>query len=158
MDERSMENLGIAEKTEQAARGHFREGFNCAECVLLGYMDTHDTGMSSDILTLITGFGGGIGRTRNICGAISGAVMSLGFEKGRKNPCQELEPKERAAELGTIYPIFADLVNEIKDHYGTLLCSELSAPFEDFDGRERKKNCQEIVGFCAGLAAKHAEK
>ena len=158
MDEKNMEQLGIVEKTEQAAREHFRHGLNCTECVVQGFLDTHDTGMPSEVLALATGFGGGVGRTKNLCGAISGAVMALGLVKGRRNPLAKETPGERVRELGELYPFFTDMVREIEAHYGTLVCSELSAPFGEFESKARRRNCQEMVGYCAAIAAKYAGK
>ena len=50
------------------------------------------------------------------------------------------------------------LAKEIKDEYGTLICSELSNPFGDFACKERKKNCMTMIMHCAKLAAKYAEE
>ena len=157
MDENKVE-LSVAEQAEQAAKDYFRQGLNCAECVLKAFMDTHETGMSEEVLALATGFGGGIGRAQSLCGAISGAVMAVGMAKGRRNPLEKETPRERAQELGTIYPHFAEMVQELEGRYGTMICKELSSPFDEFEGKSRRKNCQEIIGFCAALAARYAEK
>jgi len=152
------QQLSMIEKTEQAAKEYFRHGLNCAECVVQGFLDTHDTGMPSEVLALATGFGGGVGRTQNLCGAISGAVMALGLVKGRRNPQEKETPAERIRELGEIYPLYAEMVREIEAQYGTLICRELCAPHGDFEGKVRRKSCQEMVGYCAALAAKYAEE
>mgnify|MGYP007022410953 CR=1 FL=1 len=47
---------------------------------------------------------------------------------------------------------------EIEEKYGTLICKEMAQPFGDFESKPRKKNCMEIVSYCASLAAKYAEK
>lgn len=151
------EKIQIAEDT---ARGYFRQGLNCTECVLETYMDLYETGMPEEILCMATGFGGGIGHTKNQCGAISGAVMAVGLEKGRTNP---FGPKEEMGQRishlqNGIYPCFAELVEEIKEEYGTLICSEMSQPFGDFDSKPRKKNCMQIIAYCAGLTVKYTEK
>ena len=158
MDEKNADLLSTEDKAQELARGYFREGLNCSECVLLAFMDTHETGMPPEILALSTGFGAGIGHTKNICGAITGAVMALGLEKGRRNPFEVETPRERAGELKEIYPTFGEMANEIEARYGSLLCSEITGPLGDFEGRERRKNCQEIIGHCAKLASKYAEK
>lgn len=153
------ENKTIEESMTEAeamAKNYFKQGLNCAECVMRTFLDTHDTGFSEEIMALSTGFGGGMGRTRNTCGAITGAVLALGTLKGRKNAFEKETPAERTKDLVTIYEPFADLINEIKDTYGTLICSELSAPHGDFECKSRKKNCQQIIGHCAALAAKYA--
>lgn len=151
------EKIVIAQET---AKGYFRQGLNCTECVLRTYMDLYEIGMPDEILCMATGFGGGIGHTKNMCGAISGAVMALGLDKGRKDP---FGPKEEMGERisilqGEIYPRFAELIGDIKNEYGTLICAEMSQPFGDFDSKPRKKNCMQVIATCAGLAVKHTEK
>ena len=126
---------------DEISRGYFRQGLNCTECVLKTFMDIYDIDLPEDILCMATGFGGGIGHTKNICGAITGAVMALGTVKGRRDP---FGPKEemgaRIKHLqGDIYPVFGKMVNEIEDKYGTLICREMSQPFGDFDSKPRKK-------------------
>ena len=64
----------------------------------------------------------------------------------------------RVAELtGQVYPVFADLVRELEAEYGTLICRELCAPQGDFEGRARKKSCQQMIGYCCRLVEKYAE-
>ena len=62
---------------DEISRGYFRQGLNCTECVLKTFMDIYDIDLPEDILCMATGFGGGIGHTKNICGASPGAVMAL---------------------------------------------------------------------------------
>ena len=150
------EKLAVA---DEISRNYFRQGLNCAECVMRTIMDMYETSMPDDVLCMATGFGGGIGHTKNICGAITGAVMALGIFKGRKNP---FGPREEMAERikdlqGNIYPVFADMVNDIENEYGTLICREMSQPFGDFESKPRKKNCMEIIAYCSKLAVAYAE-
>lgn len=157
VDKTKEERIQIA---QEIAKNYFRQGLNCSECVLRTYMDLYETGMPDEILCMATGFGGGVGHTKNMCGAISGAVMSLGLSKGRKDP---FGPKEEMGERisllqNEIYPKFAELVNEIKNEYGTLICAEMSQPYGDFDSKPRKKNCMQAIAYCAGLAVKYTEE
>ena len=100
-----------------------------------------------------------MGHTRNTCGAITGAVMALSAVIGRENPLAKETVPERIAELQQgIYPAVGSMVNEIKEQYGTLICSELSDPFGDWNGKERKRNCLSMITYCAGLAAKYAKE
>ena len=115
--------------------------------------------LPKEVVKLATGFGGGMGHTKNTCGAITGAVMALSAIVGRENPAAKETVGERITELQQgIYPIVGKMVNEIKDEYGTLICSELSNPFGDFACKERKKNCMTMIMHCANLAAKYAEE
>lgn len=100
-----------------------------------------------------------MGHTKNTCGAITGAVMALSAMWAEKILQAKETVGERITELQQgIYPIVGKMVNEIKDEYGTLICSELSNPFGDFACKERKKNCMTMIMHCANLAAKYAEE
>lgn len=148
----------LQEKARTLARGYFREGLNCAECVLKSFLDLGLTDYSEDILALATGFGGGIGHTRNDCGSVLGAVLAIGTVKGRKNPMEKDTLAERIQQLqgeNGIYKIFGGLVEEFTQKYGTIVCNELSLGYE-WEGKQRKKNCQELIGYCAELAVKYA--
>lgn len=153
MDEKT---TAAMQQAEEIARGYFKQGLNCSECVFRTFLDTHETGLPDEVIGLSSGFGGGLGRTRNTCGAITGAVLAVGAAKGRKNPLAKETPAERAKELTEVYSPFQQMIHEIEEHYGTLNCKELSAPHGEFEGKARKKNCQEIIGYCAALAAKYA--
>lgn len=146
------------EKAKNLAGYYFTQGLNCAECVMLACIDVYGQNIPREAVSLATGFGGGMGRTRNTCGAVTGAVMALGMKKGRTNPLAKEEVKDRRQELGEIYPDFGEMVEEIKDNYGTLICSELLDPAHDFEGKEKKKGCQQIIIYCAEKAAVRLEK
>lgn len=146
------------EQVEQDAKNGFRQGLNCSECVLGSFMAHYETPFPKDVVALATGFGGGMGHTKNTCGAVTGAVMALSAVVGRRNPVEKETMAERIQELNGIYEIVGRMVEEIKGEYGTLICSELSAPHGDFEGKARKKSCMQMIGYCAGLAAKYAEE
>ncbi len=156
MDENK--ELTVVEKVEQDAKNCFKQGLNCSECVMTAMLNNFETGLPAEVITLATGFGGGMGHTKNTCGAITGAVMALSAMVGRKNPMAKETMPERIAELQDIYGVVGKMVNEIKDEYGTLTCSELSDPLGDWEGKARKRNCMQMITYCAGLAAKYAEE
>ena len=145
---------------DELGRGYFRQGLNCTECVLRTFMDLYEGGVPDEVLCMAIGFGGGMGHTKNTCGAVTGAVMALGLLRGRRNP---FGPKEEMGERikhlqQEIYPVFGEMVEEIEAKYGTLICREMSQPFGEFDSKPRMRNCMEIVGYCAQLAVKYAEE
>lgn len=146
------------DEAERRGREYFRQGLNCTECVLRTWMDLHETGLPDGAVRLASGFGLGMGNTRNTCGAIVGAVMALGAARG-EDPLQTAAPAERIARLNeAVYPSVAALIREIEQDYGTLICKELSASHGDFDGRVRKKSCQQFIGYCCRLAEKYADQ
>lgn len=148
----------LSEQTEAAARDYFRHGLNCAECVLKSFLELGMTDFPPEIVALASGFGGGIGYTRNTCGAALGGALAVGTMQGRKDPLARETVQERIAELNSedgIYQIFRRYMEEIEARYGTVVCRELSQAY-DWEGKPRKKNCQEIIGYCAALATKYA--
>jgi C_GCAxxG_C_C family probable redox protein len=70
-------------KREEKAIGIFRSGLNCAQAVLTAYAD--DLNINSDLAVNIScGFGGGMGRLQETCGAVTGSYMVLGIFNGNK--------------------------------------------------------------------------
>ena len=150
-------NQEYIEKAETVAGEYFKQGLNCAECVFQSCLDMQNINLPKEVISLASGFGGGMGQTRNTCGAITGAILALSALKGRNNFEKET-PKERIQQIQQVYIPFKEMVQEIEQQYGTLICKELSAPHGDFAGKERKKNCKQIISYCAGLVAKYAEQ
>lgn len=157
MDENK--ELTLVEKVEAEAKECFRSGLNCSECVMTAFLNNFETGLPKEAVKLATGFGGGMGHTKNTCGAITGAVMALSAIVGRENPTAKETMAERVQELQQgVYPVVGKMVHEMEEKYGTLICSELSNPHGDWEGKARKKNCMAMITECAALAAKHAEE
>ena len=150
--------LTTREQEEQDAKNGFRQGLNCSECVLGSFMANFETPFPKDVIALATGFGGGMGHTKNTCGAVTGAVMALSTIVGRKNPAEKETMAERIQELNGIYDIVGRMVEEIKDEYGTLICSELAAPHGDFEGKTRKKSCMQMMGWQQNTQKKPAAR
>ncbi|MBR5315171.1 MAG: C_GCAxxG_C_C family protein [Firmicutes bacterium] len=156
-DKNTEELMALA---DELARGYFKQGLNCTECIVRVMMDIYETNLPEEVICMATGFGGGIGHSKNMCGAVSGAVMALGMLNGRRDP---FAPKEEMAakikELQQqIYPPFGEMAGDIEEKYGTLICKEMSKQYDDFDSKPRKKNCMEIIAYCAQLAVKYAEE
>ena len=65
----------------EKAANNFREGYNCAQSVLLAF--ANQVGLKEDeALKLASSFGGGMGRLREVCGAVSAMFMIAGILKG----------------------------------------------------------------------------
>ena len=97
----------------------FREGYNCAQAVFCAFCDA--TGLSTDeAARLASPFGGGMGRLREVCGAVSGALLVLGAVEGYSTPGNPEAKKnhyERVRE-------FARRFSEVN---GSIVCRELLA-------------------------------
>ncbi len=63
------------------AKAFFEQGYNCAQSVALAFCD--ETGLAPETAAkLASSFGAGMGRLREVCGAVSGALLVLGAVKG----------------------------------------------------------------------------
>ncbi len=149
------------EKKEQMikkAGDYYNIGLNCPECVLQSWLDMDESGYPPEIIALASPFGAGLGKTRNMCGALVGACLAVATQKGRKNPLGKETMAERVAELngpGGVYEQFGNIAREFEEKFGAVNCRDLIAPFEDPDGLERKRFCKKIIKYGAELAANH---
>lgn len=101
---------------EQAVE-RFREGFNCAQAVFSTY--AHLAGIdANDALRIATGFGAGMGRMQEVCGAATGAFMLIGCQHGMVQPA-DTAAKERA------YALVQDFASRFQQLNGSLLCRDL---------------------------------
>ena len=127
-------------------------GYNCAESVLGGVVAAHSQEPAP--LRIGTGFGGGIGRTGDGCGAVTGAVLALGWLKGRTSP----DDKETYARVSTS---IRKLLADFRAEYGTLTCSALTgydlsdpAVLPKFaEDKERRTKCAGFIDTAARLAS-----
>jgi C_GCAxxG_C_C family probable redox protein len=96
----------------------FASGFNCSESVLLALSRELNEPTEHIIPCIATGFGGGIARTGSTCGALSGAIMTIGLIVGR-NKSNELEKKE------IVYEMAFKMITDFEREFGTSLCKNL---------------------------------
>jgi C_GCAxxG_C_C family probable redox protein len=131
----------------EIAEKKFKEGFNCAQSVLFSYAD--ELGLSRDLaLRIANGFGGGMGRKQEVCGAVSGGIMVLGLKYGRG----ENEGKEKQ-EL--TYQKVRELIDAFVNEYGTMNCRELLSGCvllspegqKQFSEKKLITRCHEYVRF-----------
>lgn len=103
----------------EKARSLFMAGFNCAQSVFAAFCDV--TGMDEETaLRLSSSFGGGIGRMREVCGAVSGMAMVAGMVSGYADPKNQ---DEKAAH----YALVQKLANTFKAQNGSVVCRDLLA-------------------------------
>ena len=104
------------ERSEQA-RDLFLSGHNCAQSVVLSFAD--DLKFSQELgLKMAAGFGAGMGRQQETCGAVTGAIMVLGLLKG--------EQVNNNDELKThAYGAVKELVKGFEEEFQTTRCRDL---------------------------------
>ena len=95
----------------------FREGYNCSQAVLLAFSDV--TGLDNETAAKVaSGFGGGLGRMREVCGAVSGAAMVLGLVRGYS------DSKDFNAKKAQ-YNLVQEFAKRFKEKNGSIICREL---------------------------------
>ena len=96
----------------------FLNGCNCAQAVLVAFCDR--TGLDPDFAAKIScGFGGGVGRLREVCGAVSGMVMAADLLYGYIDPGDEDTAKKAHYEL------VQTLANRFREEAGSIICREI---------------------------------
>jgi C_GCAxxG_C_C family probable redox protein len=117
-------------------------GYNCAQAVFASFADLY--GMDEvTALKLSTSMGGGIGGTRNVCGAVSAMAMVAGLETGISD-AEDKDGKKRN------YDIVKSLLDEFEKENGSVVCKELLGLVET-PVPLKKKPCMEYIRFCAQL-------
>ncbi len=102
---------------EQQAVQYFLDGYNCAQAVFLAFAP--DLGMErAAAARLSSSFGGGMGRLREVCGAVSGMLMAAGALYGYDTPGDDVQ---KAAH----YALVQALAGQFREAHSTLLCREL---------------------------------
>lgn len=99
------------------AAENFKEGYNCAQSVLLAFAD--EIGLDKEtVLKLSSSFGGGMGRMREVCGAVSAMFIIAGLLKGYTAP-------DNDKIKGEHYKLIQDLAKDFKTCHHTIVCREL---------------------------------
>ena len=141
----------MREKSEQAME-LFRQGYNCAQSVFAAFCE--DLGIDFEMaLRLSSSFGGGMGRLREVCGAVSGMFAIAGMKYGYTNP---KDSKAKAAH----YKLIQELAAKFRAGNHSIICRELlgldagpddPVPALRTDEYYKKRPCAELVGYAARL-------
>lgn len=133
-----------AESRAAKAEAYFTEGYNCAQSVVLAFADV--LGADADTLKSVAApFGGGMGRLREVCGAVSGMFMVAGLALRPDT----LDRKDKNA----LYALERDMAREFAERAGSIVCRDLllTRPHGDVHNSEKPK-CRELVGIAARIA------
>jgi C_GCAxxG_C_C family probable redox protein len=133
----------LAELAARRAENLFREHrLSCSEAALLVVNLGFEGGLTTEqSLCLGSGFGGGVGGSGCVCGALSGAVMALGLFLGPG--CRSGLGKKKFRKL------VANFHDSFREESGTVCCRDLIADF-----RKNRKGqallCRGLTGRCTG--------
>ena len=104
-------------KTSEKAAAMFLEGYNCAQAVVTACGT--DFGLPRETaIKVAQAFGGGLGRTGNICGAVTGALMVVGLKRSATDG-GDAKAKQESCKLAQ------EFMNRFKARHGSLLCRDL---------------------------------
>ena len=131
---------------------HFREGYNCSQSLVLTFADLLPL-EESVLLKLSSSFGGGMGRLREVCGAVSGMFLVCGLLYGYDGP-------ETGPVKAEHYARIQELARRFEEKHGSIVCRELlglsvrrESPVPEARTAEyyRKRPCPEIIGDAAEI-------
>lgn len=142
----------------ELAKQNFENGCNCAQSVLTAFTDL--TGLTeAQSMKIASSFGGGMGRLREVCGALTGAFMVLGL----------LYADDHVPEHGaksTHYERVQEFAAKFREQNGSILCRDLLAGVETVPGKVpekrskeyyEKRPCGELVRYAADLLDRYIE-
>ena len=158
-----MKEFNIEERVEKAKRLFKEGGFNCCQAVVLAYNDLF--GLNDETAAAISsGFGGGMGRMREVCGAVSGMTMLAGLIRPAADPSVK---DWRTAN----YALVQKMAGEFKVLNGSIVCKELlglvpmgsgspalkesPVPSDRTPEYYKKRPCEELVGIAARIVGEN---
>jgi len=133
------------------AKELFEQGYNCSQSVFAAFCD--ETGLDLETaLKISSSFGGGMGRLREVCGAVTAMFMIAGIKYGYTSP----ENDELKAEH---YKLIQMLAAKFREHNGSYICRDLLGldgadnpmPERRSEKYYQTRPCSSIVEYAAEL-------
>lgn len=135
----------------ELAKSLFHEGYNCSQAVALAFAD--EISMDKDLIArAVSGFGGGMGRMREVCGCVSGMAFVLSCIYGYS------DPKDNTRKTA-LYKMINDVANRYKEINGSIICRELLGlakpdgivPEKRTEGYYKKRPCAELCKIAGDI-------
>ena len=150
------------ETRREKAKALFRQGCNCCQAVALAFEDVAALrGVTPEqLLAAASGFGGGMGRLREVCGCVSGMTMIAGL-------ASPADPSDHAARTAN-YALVQQLAGDFRAANGSIVCRELLGlrtagrqavaavspePSERTEQYYKSRPCEALVGCAAEILA-----
>ena len=133
----------------------FKQGYNCAQSVFC----THCEKVGIDFETgvkLTSSFGGGMGRLREVCGAVSAMFMLIGLKKGYASPTDDKTKEKHYAKV-------QELAQKFENKFGSIICRNLlglpdgkseAKPSKRTEQYYKERPCEEFIKFASELVEK----
>lgn len=139
-------------KHSEYAKQLFLKGYSCSQSIAAAFCD--ETNMRfEDAVKIASSFGGGMGRLREVCGAVSGMFMVVGAKYGYTDPTDKPRKTEH-------YKLIQSLAREFEEANGSIVCRELlglpskkeaPAPSDRTDAYYKKRPCALLVEQAAQI-------
>ena len=137
--------------TGEKAQSLFKQGYNCSQSVALAFDE--EMGFDKDLVAkLVSGFGGGMGRMREVCGCVSGMVFVISSLYGYSDP-KDFDSKKE------LYQRINQVANTFKEKNGSIICKELLGlekkdgivPEKRTDAYYKKRPCSELCKIAGDI-------
>ncbi len=150
-----MSNIDIEQRALRA-KELFLSGYNCCQSVVLAFEDI--TALEPTLAATISApFGGGMGRLREVCGAVSGMTMLAGFISPSPTNSDAVAKKEN-------YALVQRFAEEFREQNGAIVCRTLLGLDRTKDNPTpsprtaeyyKKRPCAELVADAARIVAQY---
>ena len=144
----------------ERAKEYFSQGYACSQAVVLAFSDA--IGLDKDSISkIMLPFGGGLGRLRLTCGAVSGmaAVVGMLYADAENSP----ENKKK------VYAIVQELCAQFQKEMGSLICADLLSGMNlkvEIGGQAearteeyyKKRSCGDIVALATQIVENYINK
>jgi len=133
----------------EKAVSHFKEGYNCAQSVLLAMQEFWNVKKALEP-KVASAFGGGIGRGGSLCGALTGGVIAIGLRYGTNRPV--VEEREKA------YSLALEFYSRFEKGCGGVFCRDLVGyDLTDSEDLEKARNSNVFMERCVRFIERAVE-
>ncbi|MCI5137464.1 MAG: C_GCAxxG_C_C family protein [Candidatus Electrothrix sp. AR1] len=138
------------EKMAEKAVQLFADGFHCSQAVLCACAELFkNEPPSPEVVAAMAPFAGGMASSGQVCGALSGALATIGFTLGKTTPQQE-----NHKQMGSVSSAMIQKFTEIAEPHGSIQCADIAqVDWKDKDAVQNfrknpdstRKNCVRVV-------------
>jgi C_GCAxxG_C_C family probable redox protein len=127
-------------KLEKKAFDYFDNGFCCSEALSKTIIDHYADKPDDYPVKVASAFCGGIGRSRaDVCGALAGAVIAVGYLYGRT---------EQGKDLSNACTIISEFRSQFLETFGSTNCERL---LEKLGEQEKSSKCKQLTAKATGM-------